>query len=410
MSQLSLHKNNKILKGEILLPGSKSESNRVLIIQALCKDPFKIHNLSPAEDTSSLELGVKSLEPEINVGYAGTTFRFLTSYYSLQEEREIILTGTERMKQRPIGPLVNALRSLGAEISYVENEGYPPLKIKGKKLSLSKEIYIDASISSQFISSLLLIAPVLPDGLILHMEKEMVSEPYIEMTLSLMQYFGVVHRKENNTIIIEHQEYKAKDIHIEADWSAASYWYAMAALSNEVDLTLKGLKGYSLQGDQVTSELMANFGVASEFMNDGVRLKKIAKKVERKIFDFKDCPDLAQTIIVTCAALKHEATFTGLQTLRIKETDRIQALQNELKKFGAILTEKGQVFKLSFTEEPVENKIIETYHDHRMAMSFAPLALLQPITINDPDVVIKSYPSFWEDLRLAGFVLNGDEK
>ena len=309
------------------------------------------------------------------------------------------------MKQRPIGVLVDALRQLGAQIDYVENDGFPPIKLKGSLEQLSNKVSIKGNISSQYITALLLIAPRLPFGLELHIEGDLTSRPYVEMTLAMLQSAGIQYIWNDNVISIDKQEFKETSLHVEPDWSAASYWYAIAALSDEAELFLPGLTQYSLQGDSVITELMANFGITSQFKDGGVHLLKEPKPLGRKIFDLKECPDLAQTVIVVCAALGHEATFTGLETLKIKETDRVKALQNELAKMGVKLIEKGQVYKLDCSEKFIPEKMfIHTYEDHRMAMAFAPLALVIPeLEIEDEKVVEKSYPAFWTDLEKAGF-------
>ena len=415
-----LSKKNKSISGSIHLTGSKSECNRALIIEALSNGKVKVENISDAADavtlSSVLQSALKSdLENNVsnkvqpityNIGPAGTAMRFLTAFFTLQHG-EIILTGSERMKQRPIGVLVDALRMLGANIEYVENDGFPPLLIKGKFEQQQKRIAIKGNISSQYITALLLISPCLPLGLELEIEGDLTSKPYVEMTLAMLQTAGIKHTWDNHIICIDKQEFIQTSLHVEPDWSAASYWYAIAALANEAELFLPGLTAYSLQGDSVITELMANFGITSQFKDGGVHLKKEPKLVIRKIFDLKECPDLAQTIIVVCAALGVEATFTGLETLKIKETDRVKALQNELGKMGVKLIEKGLVYKLDCSEKFIPEKLfINTYDDHRMAMAFAPLALLIPeIEIEDAQVVEKSYPAFWKDLEKAGFAL-----
>lgn len=416
-----LTKTSKTTKGTVQLTGSKSECNRALIIEALSNGKVKVENISDAADAQTLSevLSRKSevlsqkandsgLETQdlklVDIGPAGTAMRFLTAYFTLQDE-EVILTGSARMKQRPIGVLVDALRELGAQIDYVENEGFPPIKLKGSLAQQSNKVSIKGNISSQYITALLLIAARLPLGLELHIEGDLTSRPYVEMTLAMLQTAGIQHKWVDNVISIEPQEFKPTSIYIEPDWSAASYWYAIAALSDEAELFLPGLTQYSLQGDSVITEIMANFGITSQFKDGGVYLQKEVKPVFRKIFDMKECPDLAQTVIVVCAALGHEATFTGLETLKIKETDRIKALQNELAKIGVKLVEKGQVYKLDCSEKQIPDRIfVNTYDDHRMAMAFAPLALVVPeVEIEDADVVEKSYPAFWKDLEKAGF-------
>ena len=394
---LGIHK--KELSGTIKLTGSKSESNRALIMQALSNGKVKLENLSEAADTVTLAHILNSESATLNVGPAGTAMRFLTAFYSLQATN-VLLTGSERMKQRPIGILVDALKQLGAYIEYVEDEGYPPLNIKGPLQQTNNQVTIRGDVSSQYISALLLIAPSLPLGLDLHITGDLTSKPYIEMTLALLEQAGIKHTWEEQTIHIAHQPFHACTISIEPDWSAASYWYAMAALADEAEFFLPGLNGYSLQGDSNITEIMANFGITSQFKDGGVFLKKEPKILERKIFDFKACPDLAQTVIVCCAALGHDATFTGLETLKIKETDRIKALQNELIKFSVKLIERNKVYKLDCRALHFPDKIyINTYHDHRMAMAFAPLIFkIKEVEIEDSSVVAKSYPHFWGDL------------
>jgi 3-phosphoshikimate 1-carboxyvinyltransferase len=420
-----LTKKSKTVNGTVQLTGSKSECNRALVIEALSNGKVKVENISDAADTVTLagilrklavdskQLAVAGTAPSpleragvrlINIGPAGTAMRFLTAYYAIGNQ-EVILTGSERMKQRPIGILVDALRSLGAHIEFEEKEGYPPLKLKGSFEQQTNKISIKGNISSQYITALLLIAAKLPLGLELHIEGELTSRPYVEMTLAMLRQANIQYTWEDNIISIPHQEFATTSLHIEPDWSAASYWYAIAALSDQAELFLPGLTSYSLQGDSVITELMANFGITSQFKDGGVHLTKEPKPIFRKIFDLKECPDLAQTIIVVCAALGHDASFTGLETLKIKETDRILALQTELAKIGVKLIEKGQVYKLDCSEKQIPQRMfVNTYDDHRMAMAFAPLATLIPeLEIEDADVVEKSYPAFWKDLESVGF-------
>ena len=421
-----LTKKTKTANGTVQLTGSKSECNRALVIEALSDGKVKVENISDAADTVTLQavlraksevteqsiqsdsrsslLAPATLAPIVNIGPAGTAMRFLTAYFAIQDD-EVILTGSERMKQRPIGILVDALRQLGANIAYEEQDGFPPLRLKGGFTQLTNQIHIKGNISSQYITALLLIAAKLPLGLELHIEGDLTSKPYVEMTLAMLQQAGIQHQWNDDVISIAHQEFAPTVLPVEPDWSAASYWYAIAALADEADLFLPGLTQYSLQGDSVITEIMANFGITSQFKNGGVHLQKEVKPIFRKIFDLKECPDLAQTVIVVCAALGHEATFTGLETLKIKETDRVLALQNELAKIGVKLIEKGQVYKLDCSEKHIPEKVfINTYEDHRMAMAFAPLALLIPeMEIEDVKVVEKSYPAFWSDLEKVGF-------
>jgi 3-phosphoshikimate 1-carboxyvinyltransferase len=410
----------KKLSGTIHLTGSKSESNRALIMQAMSNGAVQVKNVSEAADTVTL-LGI--LQPAqipqpkahssqliaqgsklVDIGPAGTAMRFLTAYYTLQNG-EVILTGSARMKERPIGILVDALRAIGAEIDYTEKDGYPPLKIRGPLDQKSGKVTIMGNISSQYISSLLLAAPLLDQGLELIIEGELTSKPYVEMTLAMLSQAGIKYTWTDNVISIPNQPYAKSEISVEPDWSAASYWYAIAALADEAELFLPGLNAYSLQGDSKITEIMANFGITSQFKDGGVLLKKEPKKVERKIFDFKECPDLAQTVIVVCAALGHDATFTGLETLKIKETDRVKALQTELSKIGVKLIEKNLTYKLECAGRDLSKSIsVNTYDDHRMAMAFAPLALvLNEMEIEDHRVVEKSYPHFWKDLESVGY-------
>jgi 3-phosphoshikimate 1-carboxyvinyltransferase len=404
-----------ILNGKITLAGSKSISNRVLIIQALCKNKFKIDALANANDTTLLAQLLQSKEEVLDAGPAGTTFRFMTAYLSLFGGKRV-LTGSERMKQRPIKVLVDALRSLGASISYLENEGYPPLQITSGSIAGNKKLAIPANTSSQYISALLLIAPLLPGGLTLELTGKIVSRPYIEMTLGLMQYFGITHQWESQIIVIKEQPYDAKPFVVEADWSAASYYYAVAALSNRADIYLNGLFENSLQGDSALIEIFQHFGVKTEFTANGIRLLKERTTLPDAFhYDFILCPDLAQTLAVVCAGLGVKGYFSGLETLRIKETDRIQALENEISKGGCHISlfssdslSGKEVFEVSGKFETNKTPVFKTYEDHRMAMAFAPLALLMPIEIEEPHVVIKSYPDFWKDFKQLGFEIKMD--
>jgi 3-phosphoshikimate 1-carboxyvinyltransferase len=400
---------NQNLKGEILLTTSKSLSNRALIIQALCNEGVEINNLATANDTNVLQQLLNSQEKELSVGIAGTAMRFLTAFLAIKDNNEIILTGDNRMKERPIKVLVNVLKDLGAGIEYLENDGYPPLKITGKTLDGGK-IVIDGSVSSQYISALLMIAPKLKNGIQIEFFDEVISKPYINMTVQMMRYFGAIVKWDRNTIYVEKGEYHPKNISIEADWSAASYWYSMVALSKEGNVTLYGLQQESLQGDAVVAEIYKDFGVETEFVENGIRLTKDSKfrvlSSELEI-DFVNFPDIAQTFAVTCAALNVKAKLKGLKTLRIKETDRIAALQTELNKLGFnIEVEEDDLIINQSNMDTISNSPIKTYNDHRMAMAFAPLALIRGITIEDENVVAKSYPNFWEDLKCVGFCFN----
>lgn len=404
-----LSKDDSILKGVISLPGSKSISNRALILQALSNNHFNIHELSEAKDSSVLKniLSEDIHQGAVDVGPAGTTMRFLTAYFSIKENVDIILTGSARMQERPIRILTDALGELGADIAFENKSGFPPLRIKGKKLNKTKQISIPGNISSQYISALLLIAPLLPDGLIIDLKGEITSEPYISMTLSLMEYMGIHFERKEQNITIPSQEINGRDIYIEPDWSSASYWYGMAACAQEADLLLKGLKKESLQGDAAIAEIMKDFGVETIFSKDGARLIKSGESKENIHIDFKNCPDLAQTVIVCSALLGKNISVSGLETLKIKETDRVLALQQELSKLGIVFFQKAENYFLDTkdknfsTSSPV---YIKTYEDHRMAMSFAMLALKGiEVEMENPQVVEKSYPGFWNDLKKCGF-------
>ncbi len=411
----SIRKTNTTLSGEITLAGSKSISNRTLIIRALCGESFPITHLANAKDTDLLQGLLSSNAIVRDAGAAGTTFRFMTAYLSTQDGIQV-LTGTERMKQRPIGVLVDALRSLGANIEYLEEEGYPPLQIgPPNAFGRNNKVQISANTSSQYISALLMIAPTLPKGLVLELVGKIVSRPYIEMTLAQMAYFGVKHEWKGQFIRVTPQDYQARPFVVEADWSAASYYYGMAAFATEFDLQLNGLFEDSLQGDAVLTEIMAHLGVKTTFNAKGVHLSKTGLPLPAVFeYDFLRCPDLAQTIAVVCAGLGVTGRFTGLETLRIKETDRIAALDQELAKVGVkVIEEKvGADGKAFFRIEgkavvPTKAPEFATYEDHRMAMAFAPLAFLGKINIHEPEVVVKSYPDFWRDLRTVGFEILG---
>ncbi|WP_299987078.1 3-phosphoshikimate 1-carboxyvinyltransferase [uncultured Pontibacter sp.] len=397
-----------ILKGRVQLPASKSEANRALIIAALAGGESKLENLSEANDTQLLQRLLKSDSDTIDAEDAGTVMRFLTAYYAVTGQQKT-LTGTDRMCQRPIKVLVEALQELGAGIAYLGEEGYPPLQISGFKGSGKKQLKVRSDISSQYISALIMVAPLLPDGLELELEGKISSRPYIEMTLALMQHFGVEASFEENMIRVPNQKYNPATFAVESDWSAASYWYSMVALAKEADVTLLGLREDSHQGDKAIVDIMRRLGVHTEFKQEGVRLTK--KHAEKRVtFDFSNCPDLAQTVVALCAALGIAVEMTGLESLRIKETDRIQALQIEVLSMGASLEERTPgVFQMNPTLLTNRELNFRTYEDHRMAMAFAPIALLQPIQIQEPHVVRKSYPRFWEDLEKMGFEVTVNE-
>lgn len=403
---------SKTIGGMVQLTGSKSESNRALIIQAISKGRVAIENLSEADDTllinRALQLASEPSQQQqtIDIGPAGTAMRFMTSYLSLIPS-EFILTGSQRMQQRPIGVLVDALRSLGADISYQKNEGYPPLHIKGGAIDSKNTVNIPGNISSQYISSLLLIASELKNGLRLQITGELTSRPYVTMTLNMLAEAGIAHNWQDNLIEILPQQHKPTTLYIEPDWSAASYWYAMVALSEKATILLPGLKKNSLQGDIAIADIMSHFGVKTTFQEKGILLEKTAINTTKELFDLKECPDLAQTVIVVAAALKINVAFCGLETLKIKETDRIAALQKEIGKFGAQLTQQTgtEIYHVQTDQVDLNQPIcIETYEDHRMAMAFAPLALvMNQVEILEPQVVEKSYPMFWDHLTEQGF-------
>lgn len=387
---------------EIALSSSKSESNRALIIQALSENPIELHNLSDARDTQTMMRLLKSDEQTWDVLDAGTTMRFLCAFAAVGTEKRV-LTGTRRMQQRPIKILADALKSLGAKISYLKKEGYPPLEIKPIKTQKTNTLSIKGDVSSQYISALLMIAPTLPEGLTLKLTGKVGSRPYIQMTLDLMNKFGVESNWAGNSIDIKPQAYQSGSYTIESDWSAASYWYSFVSLSLQAKVKLLGLRSHSMQGDTAIVRIMNSLGVMSAFEDDGVVLEKIPEQKELS-FDFTDCPDLAQTIAVVCAAKKIPCQMSGLESLRIKETDRIAALKKELKQFKVKLKEVEPGIwevrsKFETSAEPAE---INTYEDHRMAMAFAPLCTQQDLVIHDPSVVNKSYPGYWEHLRSVG--------
>lgn len=395
--RITLEKQDKNLKGTVALPASKSESNRMLIIAAAASESIEIRNLSSARDTQTMQRLLRSNDEVLDVIDAGTTMRFLTALMAVKG-RPCILTGTDRMKQRPIGLLVDALRTLGCKITYLEKEGFPPLKIEAPTHTLnSNKINIKGDVSSQYISALLMIAPLLPQGLELELIGSIGSKPYIEMTLGLMKKFGASAEWKDQNIRVAPGKYHGGMISIESDWSAASYWYSMAALATDASILLKGLRPNSLQADLRTAVIYDKLGVKSTFTAEGVQLTKKAQSAFNHI-DFKDCPDIAQTIAVTCAVLGKPCTFSGLESLRIKETDRIAALQNELAKIGAQLIEKEAEWNLIPSDKLPEKVEIDTYEDHRMAMAFAPLMLRMKVNIHEPKVVAKSYPEFWDHI------------
>jgi 3-phosphoshikimate 1-carboxyvinyltransferase len=403
----------KEIKGSIHLPASKSISNRVLIINALCYNPYPVQNLSDSDDTQVLKEALYSNQNRFDIGHAGTAMRFLTAFLSkIVGEWEV--TGSERMKQRPIGILVDALNQLGARITYLKKEGYPPLKVLGSHLK-GKTLELNGSISSQYISALLMIAPTIENGIRLNLEGKITSRSYIELTLKLMARFGIESNWDGNSITVPEQNYFPVDFTVEADWSGASYWYQIMALAEKGELLLENLQIESIQGDASIAKWFEQFGVFSQQVTNGVLLtKSFPVQPKDLVLDFIENPDVAQTMACLCVAKKVPFHFSGLKTLKIKETDRIAALRNELAKFGAAITEsaEGELAWDGFIDYSKVHTvpIIHTYHDHRMAMAFAPMVLVnQPIEIENPDVVTKSYPSFWDDLRKAGFKIDSTD-
>ena len=377
----------KVVNCEISLPSSKSISNRLLIIRALCKENIKIENLSNSDDTQILAKALISNEKIIDISHAGTSFRFLTSFLCLQQKKEFILTGSDRIKERPIKELVEVLRKMGAKIEYVEQEGFAPLKILGTKIT-GGCIQIDGGISSQFITAILLIAPRLDYGIELEITGELVSKPYVLMTLKLMSKFGVKWSWNENIIKIRKQNYIAKNYTVESDWSCASFWLQIASLSEKCNIKLSGLQQDSIQGDRKVMDIFDCLGVSSVFSNDKLILTKQKDSFRNNKIDLIENPDLYQPLKCTLYAKNIDAKFSGLQTLKNKETDRISAVKKEIEQLNS-------------------SKIIKTYNDHRMAMSFAPMCLaFEELQINNPEVVNKSYPNFWNDLINSGFIIS----
>lgn len=405
-SQVTLTHPTGRLRGSVTLPASKSESNRALIIQALSGAASRLDNLSEANDTRIITRLLQATGQELNAEDAGTVMRFMTAYLAVTD-RQAILTGTPRMQQRPIGILVDALRQLGARIAYVRQEGFPPLQFNGidRTQTYPAVLPVRGDISSQYISALLMVAPLFPRGLTLELQGKIGSRPYILMTLALMQHFGVHGTLTGATITVPPQQYRANQYTIESDWSGASYWYSLVALAQEATVTLRGLRRASFQGDSVIATMMENLGVRTTYADAGLTLTK-TDKLESFRYDFSDCPDLAQTVAVVAAAKGLAVEMTGLESLRIKETDRIAALQQELAKVGGGLADQGNgIFRVTPAKNITGQPVFATYEDHRMAMALAPLALLTPIVIEEPGVVKKSYPGFWRDLAEMGFTV-----
>ncbi|MFN8288253.1 MAG: hypothetical protein U0V74_15970 [Chitinophagales bacterium] len=405
MRTLKISHPNRKIKTAVRISGSKSESNRALILNALSGGKIAIESLSPARDTQTLQRILLADEKEANVLDAGTTMRFLTAYYAATNQNKII-TGSERMLQRPIHPLVNALIDIGFAVHYLGEEGFPPIETHPTNLNkLDSEVWIEGNISSQFITALMLIAPTLANGLTIKFTTELTSKPYIEMTARMLSEFGVKVEWKENSITIAHSPLQAKPFKVGGDWSSASYWYSIAFLADEAEILLEGLQDDWSQGDREIAEWMLRFGVDTEFTADGALIKKVSANYPKMMkLNFKDNPDLAQTFAAMFAAKDVYATFSGIESLKIKETDRVAALHNELLKFN-VHFDYAQMYDFYQLkgEFKSSSQPIATYNDHRMAMAFAPLALMGEVEIENPEVVEKSYPSFWSDLEKAGF-------
>lgn len=404
MIEISAHQSP--INNQLAVTGSKSESNRLLLLNQLFENVLKLENVSNSEDSQLMQKALANKTDLIDIHHAGTAMRFLTAYYSIQADREVTLTGSERMKQRPIKVLVDALNNLGAEISYQENEGFPPLQIKGKKLT-QDSITIPSNISSQYITALCLVGTKLPTGLTINLDGKIISIPYIQMTIQLLNKVGINAVFEGNTITIPFTAaIQPQTLQVESDWSSASYYYSLIALSKNSEIKISTYFEDSLQGDSALQKIYAeNFGVNSTFENGVLTLKNNPEFQFKELIELNliNTPDIAQTIAATCVGLKLKCHLTGLETLKIKETDRLVALKNELEKFGAQISITDDALTIenytSYTEIPT----IETYNDHRMAMCMAPLAQLFTIRIKDEMVVEKSYPTFWEDWKQLGF-------
>ena len=404
----TIHSN---LKAQIAVTGSKSETNRLLLLQALFPN-ITLANTSNSDDSEvmqkALNADLSSRETrDLNIHHAGTAMRFLTAYFATQEGREVVLTGSQRMTERPIKVLVDALKQLGAQITYEKQEGFPPIRIKGQKI-ISNKVSIPANVSSQYISALLLIAPKLDNGIELTLVGEITSVPYIKMTLALLNDLDIQTSFEGNIIkVFPKQEVETKEMVVESDWSSASYFFSLVALSETASITLTSYKENSLQGDSALVEIYKKMGVISNFENNTLSLSKVPNfKPEIVNLDLNNTPDIAQTIVVTCLGLGIGCHLTGLHTLKIKETDRLEALRVELTKLGATISVTNDSLTLQPSNTINHNVKIATYNDHRMAMAFAPLALKVPIIIENADVVSKSYPDFWEDMKSLGFIIS----
>ena len=401
---LHLQSSKSDLQAQIAITGSKSETNRLLLLQALYPN-LLLANTSNSDDSQVMQKALKGNEEIVDIHHAGTAMRFLTAYFAVNEGREVVLTGSSRMKERPLKVLVETLQQLGAQISYENEVGYPPIRIKGQKITNNK-VSIPANVSSQYISALLLIAPKLENGIELTLVGEITSIPYIKMTLALLNEIGVGTSFEGNTIIVKPlaTSPKSQTLTVESDWSSASYFFSLVALSDEASISLTSYKENSLQGDSALVEIYSKMGVETQFENNKITLVKQSNfKLETINLDLNNTPDIAQTIVVTCLGLGIGCHLTGLHTLKIKETDRLEALRIELTKLGANISVTNDSLTLLVSNEINSNVKIATYNDHRMAMAFAPLALKVPIIIENAEVVSKSYPDFWVDMAGLGF-------
>ena len=403
---LNLSHDTLICNGKIKITGSKSETNRLLFLQSLFPN-FKIQNKSNSDDSSIMQAALKSTSDFIDINHAGTAMRFLTSYFSQLEGREVILTGSERMQQRPIKILVDALRSLGASIEYEKKQGYPPLRIKGKKLD-GGTISLPADISSQYISSLIMLGPILKAGIELNLKGTITSMPYINMTLDLLKRLGIKTEFKGHRILVKNTSKSKNTIQVvESDWSSASYFFSIAALSDKAKIYLSNYKSNSLQGDSILRIIYKQLGVNSYFEGNNLILEKENISSPKSIkWDLSNAPDIAQTIAVSCYGLGVACDLEGLHTLKIKETDRLVALDTELSKLGAKISVTNKSLHLASDQDFQKGITISTYNDHRMAMAFAPLALKIPLSVNKAEVVSKSYPSFWEDLNSLNFKID----
>jgi len=396
------YKNNKEIT-VITIPGSKSESNRLLILKALYSN-LTIENLSNSDDTISLEKGLKTISGIVDIHHAGTAMRFLTAYFASKKNTKVTLTGSKRMQERPIKVLVDALRDLGAEITYLKNEGYPPIQIKGKDLE-KNSVTIKATVSSQYISALMLIAPSLPNGLVINLDGEITSVPYIKMTLELLNRVGVSGSFESNRIAIKSTPIiDDAMLFVESDWSSVSYYYSLVALSENMSIILKNYSENSLQGDSEIVSIYKKLGVETIFnpSDNSIQLTKRNILINNLQLNLNNTPDIAQTIAVTCYGLRMSCHLEGLRTLKIKETDRLLALKKEFEKLGARVEVTEDSLTLFPSEKIIKGIEIETYQDHRMAMAFTPLAIKMPLIIKNPEVVTKSYATFWKDFQKVG--------